>query len=803
MLKKTLIGLGAFLVLLLFVAALFVNRISVRALPDYNAELQIRGLQEKVTVYRDKLAVPHIYADNEDDLYLATGYLAAQERMWQMDLLRRVTIGRLSEIFGADMVKVDKLMRALRISDKSRSILEQSDPAVVRALNMFTKGVNLYIEDHQKKLPPEFFILGYSPEPWEAWHSVNLIGYMAWDLTMPYGVETILGRLKGVLTEAQYRELLPEPALQSSTVYPAEALAQGGAELMEGDMLQLLGDVSRSLENWGIQLFEGSNNWALGPQKSSSGAPIFCNDMHLGLNAPGIWMRMHQNVPGKLDVTGVMVPGQPFIVAGHNADIAWGMTNVMVDDMDFYEEQFDDAGETYLYRGEWLPVERVEEVIRIKGGTDTLVVNRFTHRGPVISDLKGFGERMVTMTWTGNLFSNELAAVHGLNRARNWDEFRAAVRDFRSVSQNVNYADRNGNIGLQNCAGIPIRPEGMSGIEIYPGTTDAYDWKGVVPFEEQLYIYNPESGYVSSANNKTAVNDYPYPVSHWFALHYRIDRIREFIDEREQLSVTDMMALQSDVNSHFVRELKPFFLESLNRAEGLSEKEQALRDRLARWNGAMLKDIAEAPVFELSYLYFVENMLSDEMGELYPDYIRQTYLPRYFVNNLVRGGYESAWSDDGGSEGIETQDDIVLRSFRQAIAEMEERAGKDPAKWQWGEEHQLTLSHPLGSVKILDRLFGFNRGPWPAPGSFHTVAPYAYRFSDSFPINHGASQRHIFTPDDWDNSFSILPTGNSGIPASDHYCDQTDMYMNFEYQPDLFSLERIREAAVYVQELRP
>ncbi|MCK5520884.1 MAG: penicillin acylase family protein, partial [Candidatus Marinimicrobia bacterium] len=590
--------------------------------------------------------------------------------------------------------------------------------------------------------------------------------------------------------------LLPDVDKQSSTAFPASP-----AKISESDVTKDLLAKMGKLEKWGLQSFEGSNNWAVGGAKTKSGAPIFCNDMHLGLNAPGLWYQIHQHVEGKVNVTGVLLPGQPFIIAGHNEDIAWGMTNVMVDDMDFYEERINESGDKYEYLGEWHDLENVVENIGLKGGGDTTITNYYTQRGPIISSLKGIDDRWISMTWTGFGFSDELRSVYLLNRASNWDEFRDAVSTFRSVSQNVNYADRFGNIGLHNCAGIPIRPDGMNGIDIYPGWTDEFNWKGIVPFEEQLYSFNPAENYVSSANNKTAVNDYPYPVSTWFALHYRIDRIRELLDSNDNITVEKMKTIQTDIESIFVREVKPLIISNLIERNDLSDLEKNMLNKLLAWDNQVRKESAEAAVFELFYVNFLKNMMEDELGaELYVEYTKSSYLARYFMNNLVINE-DSYYVDDITTEAVENLSDIMLKSYRQALAELKEKSSSNPDDWQWGDIHKLILKHPLGSVKILDRLFHFNTEPIPAQGSFHTVAPCAYKLSDPFDVNHGASQRHIYTPDNWDNSFTVIPSGNSGIPASDHYCDQTKLYMDFKYHHDYFSLEKIKSAAKYEQKL--
>ncbi|MBT3176299.1 MAG: penicillin acylase family protein [Desulfobacula sp.] len=792
-LKKIFIGITAVLIIAIIGAGLFVYSVATRSLPLYDGTLTIKNLTQEVMVLRDKYAIPHIVAENESDLYRAVGYTLAQDRLWQMDLLRRVTQGRLSEIFGEDLVDIDLLMRSLKIPDKSKKILSVSSPKLILALECFTDGVNQFIEGHKDKLPPEFTILGYKPEPWKPEYSVNLIGYMSWDLTMPYTAETILHKIHKKVGNDKFKELIPDIGSQKSIIFPE--LKTGTSEF---DLKKSLFANMNILEKYGITAFQGSNNWVVSGKKSVTGKPIFANDMHLGLNAPGLWYQMHQTIKGKLNVTGVVLPGQPFVIAGHNDKIAWGMTNVMVDDMDFYLEKINpDNPDQYEFMGEFKDFEIHPEIIKIKGKKSVTKQNRFTHRGPIISKFKKLGDETITMKWLGNEMSNELRSVFLLNRAKNWDEFKNAVKTFTAVSQNINYADIDGNIGLYCSAGVPIRKKG-DGLSIVPGWTDEYDWEGIVPFEQLPHSYNPESGYVSSANGKTAPDNYPYHISYWYALHYRIDRIRQMLEEKEKLSVEDFQKMHGDFKSRFAMELMPLITKELNKIDKMSDLEKSGFNILQKWDLTMDKKSRAAAIFDSFYVSFVKNMVMDEIGpELYTEYSKSSYLARYLVNNIVQSS-DSKWSDNVLTSGTkENLTDIVYKSFSETISNLSETLGDNADKWRWGSIHKLKLAHPLGGVKIIDKIFGFNNEPKEVSGSFHTVCPYAYKLSNPFVVNHGASHRHIFLPGNWDESLSVIPTGNSGIPSSDHYCDQTDMYVNNEYHPDYFSMDKVKKAAEY------
>ena len=778
------------LLILIILAAVgggvFIRFTARKALPDYNRDIVLSGLSAEVKVSRDSFAIPHILADNEYDAYHSTGYIMAQDRLWQMDLLRRLTTGRLSEIFGKDLVTADQLFRSLRFTEKSRMVIDSCDAEVIDCLQAFADGVNQYISEKGDKLPPEFTILGYKPEPWEPIHSANLIGYMAWGLTMPWQTETVMYKAGEIVDEAHIMELIPDKEMQKSYVHMDNLIPPKAKFISELD------HIDQMIKALGLQVFQASNTWVIAGVKSKTGRPILANDMHLELNAPGIWYQIHQEVPGKLNVTGVALPGQPFVICGHNEKIAWGMTNVMVDDMDFYVETLS-KNDTNLYKfdGNWLPVKIQKEIIYTKEGDTVIRYNRFTHRGPVISSFKGIKDKVISMRWIGNEYSNEILSVYKFNRAGNWDEFRDAAKTFIAISQNIAYADIEGNIGMQTAAGVPVR----KGIPVLfaAGDTSLCDWTGLVPFNELPFTYNPECGFVVSANNRTIGDSYPYYISCWFDLPIRYNSIVEDISERDKLGVEDFIAIQSDQNSRYAKKLTPVFLKCLEgcRAE-LSETGKAALDILSKWDYSMPVSSVASAIFEQTYLELTRVIFEDELGpEIYKKLIEQDLMPTYLIDRLAVKS-ESLWCDNVNTPGKkEGFNDNISEAFKAAVTVLQVKLGDDVNSWLWGNIHTLTLKHPLGKVAVLNRAFDLNRGPFAVGGSYHTVSPYSYPFETPFLANFGSSHRHIFTVGDWDNSLTVIPTGQSGIPASNFYCDQTSMYLNYKYHSDPFSQESV------------
>lgn len=792
--RKIAFWLLIILIVLLLAAVGVLNSIRKGAIPVYEGTIEIDGIGQKTEVWFDERGMPHIYAATEKDLYFATGYLMARERLWQMDLIRRATRGTLSEIFGKEYVETDLFLRSLCMTEKSKILLSGTAPEILEAIQDYCNGVNRYIEMQGKKLPPEFRILRYKPDQWTPEDVTNIIGYMGWDLASSTLSEDLFNyRLISRLGEEAAEKIIPDWKATSSYVYPGftldeELLREAGEFISSGIKLNKLG----------ITSFSGSNNWAVTGTRTETGMPLLSNDMHLGLNAPGIWMQLHQVVPGKLDVTGVAVPGQPFIVSGHNEKIAWGMTNLMVDDIDLFREQTDTARPgTYLFNGSYREMEKREEIINIKGGTSETRTLWFTHRGPVISSMRGINEATLSMRWSGYDLSDEIYTVYHLNRASSWDEFRDAISRFRSISQNFVYADTEGNIGLNTGGGIPVRPG--HGTMIRDGSTDAHDWTGYVPFSQLPYTFNPESGFVSSANNKTVSDDYPYYVATSFAMPYRINRIRDMIGERDTLSIENFRQMVTDQKSWYASMLVPVILQAIPFDTVYVGATGVAQDLLEKWDFVMSPDSEAATVFEFIRVQLAREILADDLGDLYgsiPGVYRDYYLYR-----IVMTGPDK-WVDRRETSEFESFDQILRDSFRKGVGELVRVAAeREMEGWKWGDLHRLQLFHPMGSVDILDRLFGLNSPSYPAGGSYHTVSPYSY--GSDFIVNNGASQRHIYNTANWDESLSIIPTGNSGVPGSRFYLSQTENYVEGRFYNDYFSGKAVRDNAIYYLVLAP
>lgn len=792
-LRIILFSLLGLIIIALITGSIMISGIKRSALPQYDGEIKIKGLSSSVTVIRDKRGMPHFYAENEKDLYFAVGYVMAQERLWQMDLIRRATSGRLSEILGKKYVQTDRFLRSLDIPAKSAMVINNTDSTIRESLRSFSDGINAYIISAGKKLPPEFRILGYKPDPWKTENIANIIGYLGWDLAGGNLSTDIFNyRLINKLGAEKAGELIPDWKADTTSVFTGFRLPDDKLK----EALSLISSIDK-LKSLGIVSFSGSNNWAVSGKKSETGKPILSNDIHLDLSAPGIWFQMHQVIPGKLNVTGVAVPGEPVIVAGHNERIAWGMTNLMVDDIDLFSEKINpENNDQYFFEGEWKNMEVKKEIIRIKGGNADTSYIKFTHRGPVISDLRDVRDAALSMRWSGYDMSNEAKAVYLINRAANWEDFRSALKYFNSISQNFAYADIDGNIGLNTGGGVPVR-KGYGSI-IRSGETGEFDWKGYVPFDQLPSSFNPENGYISSANNKTVSSDYPYYISFRFYVPYRISRIRTMLEEKGVLSLDDFKRMITDQHSDYARLLTPFILRLGARSSEMNQTEMAAFSTLEGWDYNMDKDKVAPAVFEFLSIKLAKNLLEDELEELFsqlPDAVKDYYIYRIFETGTDR------WVDNVKTSVTETLDDILMKSFKDGVKQLSESYGTDVSKWTWGTIHKISLDHPLAVVKIIDRIFRLSSARTGIGGSNHTVCAYSYK--EGFKVSAGASERHIFNTADWDESYTVIPTGESGIPASEFYLSQTKTYLEGGFFKDAFSDEAVKKAAKYTLKLVP
>lgn len=765
----------------------------------HEGELNMSQLSAPVNVYTDEFGVPHVYAENEEDLFFAVGYLQASERLYKMDIIARAVEGRLAEAFGPDLIEDDKYLRVWGFHRIAKNVVKTMSPETRELLNRSLEGINTYIDEHADDLPVEFKIAGHQPLHWTLEHIVGYARLMGHDLCLAWMPEVIFGGVLDKLGDEKARELYPvypdtKPYIVPQTPENFSEVAEFMFE-SEKRIREITGAVGSHI---------GSNSWVLSGAMTKSGKPILANDPHLGYSQPPVWYEMHL-VGGRFDVAGVTFAGVPLVILGQNQHYAWGFTNVMVDDTDFYVEVTDDEHPNqYFHDGKWRDMTIHEESIAVKGEEAVIYKVRETHHGPIINDVHQILQKNksapIAMSWVGNYITNEVEAFFGLNLATNWDEFSAATKKFWIPGQNMIYADLEGNIGWRPAVALPLRAQG-TGLVPLPGDDPQWDWQGFVPFEEMPYQLNPEQGYIATANNKTIGDEFPYYISAYWEPPARANRINELLGiPDKQYSVKDVQNIQLDFLSDHARDLTPIFLKLLTNAELNGPNMKAAYATLKDWDYVMGESTVAAAIFNTLWVEFAYNLYGDEMDLIGPAFKDGFFkLANISIRNaiyLLENIPESSWFDDvSTSDIVETPTMIIERSFSKAISVLEDRFGEDMADWKWGEMHTLTHKHPMAKVKVLDWLLDLNVGPFPAAGSGTTVNNMQYRMEDPYDVVLGPSVRHIYDFADFHKGgLSVLSTGQSGNPLSPHYADQAEMFNTGQYRSFPIDAETIKNA---------
>ncbi len=782
---------------ILIIAVIFIYGYLRATLPGYEGEVVVDGIDSKVTIIRDSYGMPHIYADSDGDAYFALGYSMAQDRLFQLDLIRRVTSGRLSELLGESVVSVDKLFRTLTAPRAQKDIVGEFPPEVLSSLEAFSKGINYYIENGDGPLPVEFKMLGYKPDPWRPEDCVSVYYFLAWQFNGTFKTEM----LRATIADKLGKELTDE----IFSAYPENGPTIIGNKppLSVGKNIDFLKTLNLAREITGRVGGGASNNWAVSGVKSETGKPILANDPHVAHGAPGVWYEAHITTP-TLNVTGAMLPGIPFVFAGTNGNCAWGGTVGMVDDSDYYLEKLDpEDPNRCLYMGSWEEIKTREETIKVKGADDVNFNIRMTRHGPIIDDLNKFDEPKgyaLSMRWVAPERAQAITSLYYVNRAKTVNDFDKWVELFQCPGINLVCADDQGNIGYWLVAGIPIR-SGFDGSVPVPGWDGKHEWAGYVPKGEQPKLINPPSGWIATANNRIEKDGYPYIISNGYASPDRYIRITEMLTEKDKLNADDFAKMQGDTYVVLARDWVPTMIEALSGAE-LSEREAAALELLKDWDFVATPESRAASVFHATANGIVERTFKNRLGEeLYTMYIGNKYLVFNSLRKMFKRG-KSPWFDDPETEEIEDIDFVITMSFKDAVSYLESEMGPDIDDWAWGDLHTLTIYHPFGKKSaLMGKLF--NIGPLPMGGSLFTVNPATYRLTDPWEVYHGASLRYIIDLSDMNNSKMVTPNGVSGNFMSTHYDDQTELWIDHKYRPFVLSRDRVDKDARYTLELEP
>ena len=746
-------------------------------------EIAVPEIQSTVIVYRDHYGVPHIFGSTTADAYFALGYLHARDRLRQMDIYKRLASGRMSEVFGNSTLKSDIAMRKIgfqRLAEKISQTTE--DPETARITEAYVAGVNKYIKDLGKNIPFEFKFLGYRPETWSATDTVIFTLLTSWNMASPYN-DLIMKLVRDKLGPDSFQELFPTDRPLQIPVIPDDSLPLisdtpkkfEAVNDIEIDLTQAIKDILENTAS-GFGLGAGgvpaSNNWVIDGTKSTSGKPILANDPHLPFQLPPIWYEAHI-VSDELDVYGITMPGGPAVVVGHNRDIAWGITNVGADVADFYVEKINPSNpDQYLFEGSWLTMEKNTEVIRVKGGEDVVVVVSETVHGPVLTQ-KG---ATISVKWIGFDTSLWKMGLFQINKARNYEEFVDALKDYNLPAQNVVYADVEGNIALWVAGKYPMRKSGI-GLLPHNGSTGEFEWTGYIPFEEIPYALNPDQHYLASANQRSTGDKYPhYLTSLGYGPGYRANRINNLLNDSQHITYEDMQKFQMDSFDLAASIFTPFFLEAVSESEVTDPIVLEAVEYVRNWNFIADKELVAPTIWNSWFLKFYSYTFKDEWDSAgitdYSFFPHPDILQDYTVNNYPR------WFDDVTTSEKETRDDIIVLSLSQTVKELRAELGDELNEWKYGKYHVVEINHFFSGagVKALDY------PPQPRDGGPLTLnVAWGERVSTG-----GPSWRMVVDLADMEGAVGVLPGGESGVPFSMHYSDQVDLWLDYSYHDLLF-----------------
>jgi len=795
------------------------------ALPQMDGTISLPELKAEVQVVRDVRGVPHIRAQSTDDLYFAQGYVMAQDRLWQMDVLRRAAAGELSEILGAPTIQVDRRFRVLGLRQAAERDAAQASPDFRATAEAFARGVNRFIEDHRGELPIEFRLLRYQPKPWRVADTLLIVGYMyesltstwRWDLNRaevsqrlgmqraadfyddisPYD-HPIVGAASDSAAPQSSAAKSERPVAASVPYAPMPPLPQTRDQSPASDDSNLAGEAQNILIAFDdrVRAGLGSNNWVVDGSHTASGKPLLENDTHLMLGVPDIWYLVQLSAPGMV-AEGFALPGAPGIIIGHNDRIAWGFTNDYADVQDLYAETFNPSNPLqYQVNGQWVAAQVRHEIIHVKGKADETMDVAVTRHGPVLQRDANIG---YALRWTATEAGGLNHAYFGLAAAHNWQEFRERLRDATGPAQNAVYADVDGHIGFIVAARIPVRrcakwpPAGSSlplttpcGSVPMPGNTDDYEWTGYIPFDELPQTLDPPGGIIATANARVVGSAYPHFITSNWGPPWRTDRIYKLLAASTKFRPEDFAEIEKDIYSEIDVIVAQALVKASANVKPKDSRTGDLIGRLATWNGRMDADSVEATFVEQAVGDIERNILHPYLG----DAVRPSN-PRedVFLERVLRER-PAMWL----APEFHNYDELLMASADLAVAELTAATGSnDTSTWKWGQRNALFIAHPIGQSGLLARIFSI--GPMPQSGAHDVIKAAGHNF--------GPAMRMVADLSNWDGSFMEITTGESGELGSKRYRDQFSAWFSGQPLPAPYSDSAVQQASAHTLRLEP
>lgn len=804
--KRALKLIAAALILLLLIAAGVLAWMWQARLPQRSGTLALDGLKAPVQVRYDESGVPHIRAENEADLYRALGYVHAQDRLFQMEILRRLARGELAEVLGPKLVDTDRLFRSLTIRAYADAAAPRLDPAspATQGLQAYLDGVNQFQANNPA--PIEFELLGIPKRPFTVADTLSVGGYLAYSFAAGFRTEPVLTRIRdelgaghlaifdlawhpqgvnqGVATEpaaAPASTPASTPAAQppSPTASAASGLVLNGGDWQALGRLAALGQDALDLA--GVPVFEGSNAWVISGARAAGGKPLLAGDPHIAFSVPAVWYEAHLSMPG-FELYGHHQALSPFALLGHNPRFGWTLTMFQNDDLDLVAEKVNPDNPKQVWaNGGWADLQERQETIRVKGQADVTITLRRSPHGPIVNDAldKGVGSRPIAMWW--GLLNTEnpiLDAFYRLNRGDTLDKVREAASMIHAPGLNVVWANTAGDIAWWAAAKLPLRPYGVNPAFILDGGSAESDKAGFLPFAQNPHEENPQRGYIVSANQQPAGQT---PVPGYYNLWDRAMRLGQLLAARASgWDTPAMQALQLDVQTgHGPRTLAPL-LDEL-RAASIDPADKALVEQLAAWRGDHPVDAVAPTLFAQLLFELAREAMADELGDEAFQLLRRTRALDHALPRLVADA-ASPWWDRRSTPEQETRAQVVKAAWQKTVAHLKSTLGPDPAGWTWGRAHRLTHEHPLGKQAPLDRVL--NVGPFAVPGAREVPNNLSAAVGPvPLAVNSGPSTRRVIDFAQPGAARGILPVGQSGVPGDRHYADQAEAYHQGQSRP--------------------
>lgn len=796
---KIFTGIFVVIVLILIFSFFFVNRIVKKSYPKTEGDISIKGIKSEVKIYRDDFGIPYIEATNEDDLFFALGFVHAQDRLFQMDITRRAGMGRLSEILGTKAIDFDLMFKTTSFNDIARRLYENASPEIKRICKSYTDGINAYLDFAAGNYSIEFDLLNYQPEKWEPYQVYLIARLTAWELNLGWWVDVVYAQLQKKLSEEKLIQLIPDYPSDAPTIIQSKAkqesknsaLSLNRPEFRYSD--EIVDQLSRYFSvNINARKFlgfnetySGSNSWAISSKLSESGKPILANDPHLMYSVPSKWYIVSLNSP-TLKVSGVTIPGSPSVVIGKNEKIAWGLTNLMLDDCDLFIEKLDSTGTKYFFNNEWKNLEVKYDTIKIKDSTDIVIEIKSTHRGLLIQFANKFLAKSkfseaISMKWTGFEVSDELLTFYKINKAQNYKEFREALRTFNCPAQNFLCADVEGNIFYKAGGKIPLRNYSNF---LFPldGTNSLSDWNSYLSFDLLPEVLNPEIGFIATNNNPPSF-DFKNIVGNLWEPHSRAERINQLLKSKSKFDVEDFEKFQMDIISPYAKNISTHIVKAFANVNIKNHNLKRAVELFQNWDGRLRKYDPLSLVYNVFLIKLMENTFKDEMGdELYKQFLFVGNVPLRVIYQLLNNNYPDSISvfDNLETDKIETKDEIIRVSLAQSISQLEKDFGENFSDWSWGNVHQVRFKHLFsGQNKIIDKLIDI--GPYPIGGDQTTLLNTSFKYYEPFENYLGPSMRQIVDLSNINNSLIIITSGQSEHIGNKNYKDQSLMWLSGDY----------------------